>query len=189
MRDFISLLIDWQRDKPSDSYARPRGSKDNVVLRAGVTTWFQAQRPNLSAFLQRNCLEQASRVMCIIRVQLGEREFWLAMFGYYKYLSHSHSSCRDPVFASVAMLNAPVRQKQFLADTATSNTYENSQTTLHFCLCIFTLITLLFMLQSIQKSVLPHRLSNIANFHLSSCTCEVFFPVKWRFIVVACSTQ
>lgn len=46
------------------------------------------------------------------RVQLREREFGLAMFRYYKYLSHSHSCCQDPVLAlSVAMVNTPVHQK------------------------------------------------------------------------------
>lgn len=57
--------------------------------------------------------------MCITCVQLGEREeFWLAMFRYYKYLNHSHSCYQDPDLApSVAMFNAPVNQKQFLADS------------------------------------------------------------------------
>lgn len=40
------------------------------------------------------------------------------MFKYYKYLSHLHSYCRDPVLPpSVAMINAPVHQKQFEADS------------------------------------------------------------------------
>lgn len=45
-------------------------------------------------------------------MQEGEREVLQAMFKYYKYLNHSHFSCPGP---SVAMVNTPVCQKQFLA--------------------------------------------------------------------------
>lgn len=45
------------------------------------------------------------------------RGVWLAVFRYCKYLSHSHSCCRDPVSApSVAMVKAPVHQEKLLAE-------------------------------------------------------------------------
>lgn len=116
IHDFVSLLIAWHLDKPVVLHTGPGGCKYNVVLRCRSSPpSFQAV-VQLRAFLQKNSLEQATGVMCIIGVQLGQREFWLAMFRYYKYLRRLHSCCRDPVSAfSVAMANAHVRQKQFLA--------------------------------------------------------------------------
>lgn len=64
------------------------------------------------------CLSARHTALCACPFACGcGRGVWLAMFRYCKYLSHSHSCCRDPVSApSVAMVRAPVRQRKLLAD-------------------------------------------------------------------------